>query len=297
MAERVIITGGSGFLGTAIAARLMARGFDVVSLDVAPPRDDRIAFVRGDLAKEIPNDPRLGNPHAIIHLAGVPIFGRWTNAKMQAIYDSRVCGTQNLVATFSNPVARPTRFVSASAVGFYGDRGDTPLTVASPAGDGFLALVCRDWETAARRAMSEHAVPTTVIRNAHILGKGGLLGVLVPYFKKHIGGPLGNGLQFMPWIHVDDCAELYVRAALGELDAETLVAAAPEQVRNSFFSKTISEVLGRANPFFIPVWALWLLYGKLAHELVTSQCVEPALAGYQLRFPNLKAALADILRN
>lgn len=297
MAERVIITGGSGFLGTAIAARLMARGFDVVSLDVVPPRDERVAFVKGDLAKKVPNDPRLGNPLAIIHLAGVPIFGRWTRTRMQSIYDSRVHGTQNLVATFSDPVARPVRFVSASAIGFYGDRGDEPLTVASPAGDGFLALVCRDWETAARRASSVHQVPTTIIRNAHILGRGGLLGVLVSYFKKHIGGPLGTGVQFMPWIHVDDCAELYVRAALGELDAETLIAAAPEQVRNSFFSKTLSEVLGRRNPFFIPVWALRVLYGRLACELVTSQRVEPALGGYQLRFTRLRDALADILCN
>jgi len=296
MADRIVITGGSGFLGSIIAARLLARGYAVVSLDLVPPRNPDVAFVRGNLAKSIPNDPRLGNPLAIINLAGVPIFGKWTPARKNAIYDSRVLGTQNLVASFKDPVQRPKRLVSASAVGFYGDRDDELLTSESPSGDGFLAAVSRDWETAAHRA-KEYDVETTVIRNGHILGKGGLLGVLLPFYKKGLGGPLGSGQQFMPWIHINDCAELYVRAALGELDSETIVAVAPELVRNTFFSKLISETLHRPHIFFIPVWGLRLLYGEMAQEMVTSQRVQPALGGYRLQFPNLKQALADLLKD
>lgn len=297
MTKRVVITGGSGFLGGVIAARLLARGFAVISLDVRPPRDARIQFVQANMANGIPSDPRLQNPVAVINLAGVPIFGRWTPDRMHAIYTSRVIGTQNLVAQFRDPLYRPQHFVSASAVGFYGDRATDVLTVESVSGDGFLALVSRDWETAARRAETLYDVPTTVIRNAHILGKGGLLGVLVPFFKKHIGGPIGSGAQYMPWIHISDCAELYVRAAVGESTDKTIIAAATEQVTNTHFSKTLSTVLETKNPFRIPVFALRLLYGKLADELVASQRIIPSLGGYQLQFQNLQRALADILRN
>jgi len=296
MADRIVITGGSGFLGSVIAARLLARGYAVVSLDLVPPRNPDVEFVRGNLAKGIPSDPRLGNPLAIINLAGVPVFGKWTQARKNAIYDSRVLGTQNLVASFADSVQRPVRLVSASAVGFYGDRDDEVLTSDSPSGDGFLAAVSRDWETAARRA-KEYDVDVTIIRNGHILGKGGLLGVLLPFYKKGLGGPLGNGQQFMPWIHINDCAELYVRAALGELDSDTIVAVAPELVRNTFFSKLIATTLHRPHIFFIPVWGLRLLYGEMAQEMVTSQRVQPSLGGYRLQFPNLKQALADILKD
>ncbi len=296
MAERVIITGGSGFLGTEIAARLSARGFAVVSLDVAPPRNPATAFVRGDMAQGIPNDPLLEHPYAVINLAGVPIFGKWTEERKHAIYDSRVVGTKNLVATFADPARRPKHFVSASAVGFYGDRGDVMLDVDSPAGDGFLAAVSRDWETEARRAGAVHGVPTTVIRNGHILGQGGLLGVLLPWYRKGLGGPLGNGKQWMPWIHLRDCAELYVRAAVGESSAPIVIAASPELVQNRLFSKTIAQVVRRPHLFFIPVFALRMLYGELASEMVTSQRVTPELGGYQLQFGNLRMALMDVIR-
>jgi hypothetical protein len=296
MTERIIITGGSGFLGTQMAARLSARGFSVVSLDLAPPRNPDTAFVRGDMSEGIPNDPLLEHPYAVINLAGVPIFGKWTEERKHAIYDSRVVGTKNLVASFADPTRRPKYFVSASAVGFYGDRSDSMLDVTSPAGDGFLAAVCRDWETEARRASVAHGVPTTIIRNGHILGLGGILSVLLPWYRKGLGGPLGNGKQWMPWIHLDDCAELYVRAAVGESIVPLIIAASPELVPNRLFSKTVARVLRRPHIFFLPVFALRILYGEMADEMVTSQRVTPELGGYQLKFASLQAALADVIR-
>jgi uncharacterized protein len=294
MQQRVVITGGSGFLGSEITALLIARGVSVVSLDIVPPKNSAIAFVQGNIGMSIPKDPLLEHPTAVINLAGVPIFGRWTPARMQAIYDSRVVGTRNLVATFAEEKYRPQRFVSASATGFYGDRGDEMLDAASRSGDGFLASVSRDWETEARRA-TLHGVHTTVIRNGHILGHGGLLSVLLPWYKRGLGGPIGRGAQYMPWIHIRDCAELYVRAALGEIEDVLLVAAAPEQVTNKTMSQQIARTIHRPHLFYIPIWALRLLYGDLGREMVTSQRVTPALGTYSVVYPKLSDALANLL--
>lgn len=293
MHERVVITGGSGFLGTAIAARLKARGVSVTVLDLVPPKDTSLSFVKANLAQDITKHPDLANPTAVINLAGAPIFGRWTDDYKKVIYNSRVRGTQNLVAMFDDALYRPARLVSASAVGVYGDRGDEQLTVDAPAGDGFLAAVARDWETAARRAQDFH-VQTTIIRNGHILGRGGLLGVLAPFYKLGIGGPIGNGEQWMPWIHLDDCVELYVRAALGEETQQTSIAAAPEQVQNKTLSKAFAKTLHRPHLFSIPVWALRLLYKDLGKEMVASQRVISDVGEYTFAYPKLTEALADI---
>lgn len=294
MHDRVVITGGSGFLGTAIAELLLARGCTVISLDVAPPKNKQVLFVQGDISKEIPRDPLLERPTAVINLAGVPIFGRWTSERMQAIYDSRVVGTKNLVARFAEEVYRPKYFVSASAVGFYGNRGEEVLTETSRSGDGFLAGVSRDWETEARRAET-YGAATTIIRNGHILGKGGLLGVLAPFYKYGLGGPIGSGKQYMPWIHIHDCAALYVRAACGESSVPIMLATSTEQVTNNMFSQAIARTLKRPHVFFIPIWFLGIMYGGLGKEMATSQRVEAVLGGYVPRFSVLKDALADIL--
>lgn len=292
----VVITGGSGFLGTAIAARLTARGIPVAILDVFPPQGAAYPFVRCDMAQGIPESEFLMYPRAIINLAGVPIFGRFTKERKRAIYDSRVLGTQKLVATFQDPARKPAQFVSASAVGYYGDAGNAVLTSVSARGVGFLADVAAAWEAAAGGA-DTYGVPTTIIRNGHILGKGGLLGALAPVFRWGLGGPIGGGRHWMPWIHLDDCAELYVRAALGELSGDVLVAAAPDVVTNKTFSAHLAEALHRPMFLRIPVFLLWIRYGGLAHELVTSQRVTPALGGYELQFPELSGALADIFEN
>lgn len=294
METSVVITGGSGFLGTEIASILIARGVRVVILDVVPPKDATIPFVRCDMQSGVPDHPLLEHPTAVINLAGVPIFGRWTPARMQAIYDSRVVGTRNLVATFAQARYRPKRFVSASAVGFYGDRGDEVLDTTSRSGDGFLASVSRDWETEARRA-TVYGVHTTVIRNGHILGHGGLLSVLLPWYRLGLGGPIGAGRHYMPWIHVRDCAELYVRAALGEGSDTLLIAATPEQLTNKMWSRQVAKMVHRPHLFFIPLFGLRFMYGNLALEIIASQRVTPALGGYTLMYPTLPEALADLL--
>jgi len=229
--KKVIITGGSGFLGDYISGWLLDRGFSVVSLDVAPPRKEKVIFVQKNMLTNDLADQRLENPYAVINLAGKNIFGRWTTEFKQAVYDTRVKGTENLVELFANKRFRPKVFVSASAAGYYGDRGDTKLSAESKPGEGFLATVAHDWERAARQA-EKYDVVTTVIRNGHIFGDGGLLKTLLPYYQWGIGGPLGSGKQWLPWIHIDDIAQIYVRALQTNGSVDTVNACSPHQVRN-----------------------------------------------------------------
>ncbi|PSO45804.1 MAG: hypothetical protein BRC25_00885 [Parcubacteria group bacterium SW_6_46_9] len=144
--KKVIITGGSGFLGDYISGWLLDRGFTVVSLDVAPPQKEEVAFVQKNMLTDDLADQRLENPYAVINLAGKNIFGRWTTEFKQAVYDTRVKGTENLVELFANERFRPEVFVSASAAGDYGDRGNETLTTDRSCGEGFLATVSFDWD-------------------------------------------------------------------------------------------------------------------------------------------------------
>lgn len=294
MEKRIIITGGSGFLGSKIAEELLVRGYEVVSVDIVPPRNPNVQFVYANIADAIPLDAKLEHPEAIINLAGVPIFGRWTKAYKQSIYDSRVLGTKKLVVLCAQEQYRPKRLVSASAVGFYGNTGDAVIPANAPAGTNFLATVAQDWERAAQDAV-QYGVETTVIRNGHILGNGGLLGVLLPWYKAGLGGPIGSGKQYMPWIHIDDCVALYVRAAIGELHEPVIVAVSPQQITNAQFSQAVARTLHRPHLFFIPITALRLMYGDLGIEMSYGQRVEASLGDYTLQYPEISGALAEVL--
>lgn len=294
MLGKIIITGGSGFLGSEIAARLKARGISPVVLDIVPPRDNSLIFVRANLSENIPEDENLKNPYAVIHLAGAPIFGKWTKQKKKLIYDSRILGTKNLVNLFQNEEFRPQVFVSASAVGFYGNKNEEEINLQTAKGEGFLSDVCRDWEMEAFCAEKLN-IKTTVIRNGLILGKAGLIKTLRPYYEWGIGGPIGNGQQWFPWVHVEDCAEIYVQAVLGKIDAKVLNAVAPEQIRNKDFSKIFAKVLKKPHFLFIPIFALKFLYGGFANEITMSQKVKSEINGYKFEHESLEKTLNNIL--
>jgi len=294
MLGRVIITGGSGFLGSEIAARLKARGISPVILDIAAPRDPSLIFVKANLSESIPEDENLKNPYAVIHLAGAPIFGKWTEQKKKLIYDSRILGTKNLVNLLQKEEFRPKVLVSASAVGFYGDRDEDEINLQTPKGAGFLSDVCRDWEMESFRAEKIN-IKTTVIRNGLILGKAGLVKVLIPYYEWGIGGPIGSGQQWFPWIHVSDCAEIYIETVLGKIDSRVLNAVAPEQIRNKDFSKIFAKILKRPHFLFIPIFALKFLYGGFANEITVSQKIKSEIKGYKFEFESLEKALSNIL--
>jgi uncharacterized protein (TIGR01777 family) len=295
-AKKVIITGGSGFLGQALTEKLLADGFRVVVLDLVAPKSDAAEFVSKNLLTEDIADPRLEDPYAVVNLAGKNIFGRWTQEFKQAVYDTRVRGTENLVQLFSQDRFRPEVFVSASAVGYYGDRGDKKLTVDVGPGDGFLAKVAQDWERAAYRA-TDFGVPTTVLRNGHILGDGGLLAAMLPLYRLGLGGPLGSGEQYFPWIHIADITRLYT-AAIKQKSGGRFNAVANQDIRNREFSQCLADVLDRPHILRVPKAVLRLRFGGFADEMLFSQrAVSQAETrlGVNFAYPQVTPALKNLL--
>ena len=235
----------------------------------------------------------------VLHLAGESVAeGRWTTAQKARIRDSRIVGTRHLVQGIAQAASKPAVLVSASAVGYYGNRGDEELTEAAPPADDFLARVCVDWEHEALAA-EKAGVRVVTARTGIVLGAGGgaLAKMLTP-FKLGGGGPLGNGRQWMPWIHVADLARLYVHAAECESIRGPMNAVAPHPVRNLEFTKALGRAVHR--PAFIPApyFGLRLLFGEFAQVLFASQRVLPRVAldtGFVFQFPEIAGALREIL--
>ena len=213
--RKIIITGGSGFLGTQIAKKLLEdQQNTVVIMDIAPPRfsHDRMVFVEKNLLQPFGDReyPELQNPSAVIHLSGKSIYGRFTKKHKQLIYDTRIIGTRNLVDLFARKEYRPKYFSSASAVGFYGDQPGVTLDEDSPrANYYFLSDVVRAWEAEAIRA-EEFGVQTSCIRNGHIIGQGGILAEVAKTFQFGFGTILGSGKEYMSWVDIRDLIDLYV---------------------------------------------------------------------------------------
>lgn len=268
---KYIITGGSGFLGTAISRRLVADGHEVVSLDLVPPRVDGVKFHKASMTDGLEPNEMLAHADVWINLAGRPIFGRWTPEVKKQIYNSRVVGTRNMVALFADPTYRPNVLVQASAVGCYGNVHGAVVDESSPKGEGFLADVVADWEHEALEA-KKHGVHVTILRNGIIVGDGGILRVLRPFYMAYIGGPVGDGKQYRPWIHIEDVARMYCEAARGAYP-ELINAVAPERVTNGVFSCAFAESIHRPCWLHIPRFALRLRYGKFADEILASQQV------------------------
>jgi hypothetical protein len=302
---RAVVTGATGFIGTRLLEHLAAAGWDrPVVLSRDPARASRSLQRFHPVAHHW--DPTAGPPPAetfdgataVFHLAGESVAnGRWTKARKRRIRDSRVTGTRNLVAGLERLAARPAVLVSGSAVGFYGPRGDETLTESASPGHDFLAEVCVAWEQAALEARSL-GIRVALSRTGVALGNGGALAKMLLPFKLGVGGPLAGGRQWMPWIHVDDLAALLLFAARTESLVGPYNAVAPQPVTNREFSRALARQLHR--PAFIPTpyFALRLAFGEMASMLVGSQRAVPQAAekaGYQFRFPDINATLADIL--
>lgn len=282
---RLAVTGASGFIGTRLCALARERGHEVVTL----------GRTSGDRRWDPMTEPApLGDVEGVLHLAGDPIAaGRWTKRKMARIRESRVAGTRNLVEGLR--AAAPRVLVSASAIGYYGDRGDEELSEDSPPGDDFLARLCVDWEAEALKS----GVRTVCIRNGIVLGAGGgsLAKMLLP-FKLGLGGRLGSGAQWMSWIHLDDVAALYLHAAETEAVSGPLLGTSPAPVTNLEFTKTLGRVLGRWTILPMPRWQMRLIFGKIASVLVGSQRGRPnrtLASGFSFAHPDLEPALRTIL--
>jgi uncharacterized protein len=292
---RVLMSGASGLLGSAIGRTLEANGAAVTRL-VRSGTATSSAEVPWQPGKALTLAPGFD---AVIHLAGESVVGRWTAAKKARIRDSRVMGTTTLADVVARMKTKPRVFIAASAIGFYGGRGDELLNEESASGTGFLAEVCREWEAAAEPVV-QTGVRVVHIRIGVVLSKeGGALGKTLPLFRLGLGGKLGSGRQWWSWIHVDDIVGAVEYILSNETVYGPVNLVAPNPVTNAEFTAVLGKALSRPVIFPAPAFALHLAMGEMADEvLLGSQRVQPKrllASGYQFRFPELEAAFANIL--
>jgi uncharacterized protein len=298
---RVTVTGATGRIGSRVVAALRRRGDDVTVLS----RDAGAASASLGVearawqpeSEPAPADALVGRD-AVLHLAGEDVAQRWSDDAKRRLRSSREQGTRNLVAGLRAAEPRPGALVSASAVGYYGPRGDEPVAEDAAPGGGFLAQLCVIWE---REAAAAEALGMRVVRvrTGIVLDKdGGALARMLPFFRLGAGGPVAGGRQYMPWIHVDDVVGLYVAALDRDAWTGAVNGSAPEPVTNKEFSRRLGKALHR--PAFAPVpgFAVRVLYGEMAEIVTAGQRAvprRPLELGYAFRHPDLDEALADAL--
>jgi hypothetical protein len=290
-------------VGSALVPLLVARGHEVVRLVRA-----KAAGAAGGKTAEAEWHPdrgeidaaALAGVGAAVHLAGENISeGRWTEEKKRRIIESRRRGTQLLAETLARLTPRPRALVSASAMGYYGDRGDEVLTEESSSGTNFVAEVCRAWESATEPARAA-GVRTVTLRFGIILsGGGGPLAKMLTPFRLGVGGKLGSGAQYYSWITLDDALAVILHALADESLSGPVNTVSPQPVRNSEFTATLGRVLGRPTVFPVPAFAARLAFGQMADELLLASArVEPAklqASGFRFQHPTLDAALRHVL--
>jgi uncharacterized protein (TIGR01777 family) len=295
---RVAVTGSSGLIGSALTPYLAAQGHEVVRVVRRATQGD--GEISWDPAAGRIDSAGFAGVDAVVNLAGKGIGeNRGSEKVKREVRDSRVRGTRLIAETLSGLAERPRVLVSASAIGYYGDRGDELLTEVSSSGRGFLAALCREWEAATVPA-SEAGVRVVHLRSGLVLtGSGGLLGRLLPFFRLGAGGRLASGRQWWSWIAIDDEVGLIAHALNNDAVKGAMNATAPNPVRNQDFTRTLARVLRRPAVVPIPRAALQLRLGRdFADDMLGSQRVECAQAlatGYQFHHADLEAALRDVL--
>jgi uncharacterized protein (TIGR01777 family) len=295
--DRILVSGASGPIGTALLTSFAPQGTEVVRL--VRGRTSNVEQVSWDPLGLI-SPSAVSRFDAVVHLAGESVTGRWTEEKKKVIRESRVLGTRNLATALAQSEAKPRVFVCASAVGFYGNRGDEILGEESSSGQGFLPEVCREWETASQIA-AEAGIRTVNIRIGLVLSaKGGALTKMLMPFKLGLGGRIGSGQQWCSWIHVDDIVGGIHHAIRTDSLSGPVNFVAPNPVRNLEFTKVLASVLGRPVFFPVPEFALRIAFGEMAvrEMFLASQRVDPGkvrASGYRFRFSDLGAALEDLV--
>ncbi|MFO0885476.1 MAG: TIGR01777 family oxidoreductase [Pirellulales bacterium] len=300
---KALVTGATGFVGKRLLTHL--KGANVLSRDAAKAEKSLASFGVKAFSwaptKEMPPLAALEGVDAVFHLAGDSVAeGRWTAAKKKRMWDSRIEGTKNLVNALAQLDRRPKVLVSASAIGFYGDRGDEILEEGAKPASGYLADLCREWER-------EAAVATTLgirvvsVRVGIVLGeKGGALSKMLTPFYLGVGSPLGSGKQYMSWIHIDDLVGMMLFAAENESVTGVLNGTAPNPVTNKEFTKALGAALHRPTFFpAVPGFVLKVALGEFANVLLGSQRCNPKRAieaGYKFKYSDLAPALTDILK-
>jgi uncharacterized protein (TIGR01777 family) len=298
---KILVTGATGLIGKAICRTLINDGHQVVILSRrATPTSLGVTAFRWEPEREAPPVEAWEGVEAVIHLAGEPVAARWTNETKRRIRDSRVIGTRNLVAGMKASRQAPESLIAASAVGFYGDRGDEVLNESSPPGSGFLSEVCVEWEAEAARAR-EFGVRVAHTRIGVVLSpEGGALEKMLTPFKLGLGGRLGDGRQWFPWIHLDDIIGILRHALMTPAVNGAINGVAPGIVTNEEFTRELAGALNRPVFFPVPEFALRILMGEMADVALASQRIVPQVAldtGYQFRYPDLRPALDSLLKS
>lgn len=304
MNKTIIITGATGLIGKKLVAALIHRGDKPVifsrninnAKSILPIAQE---FVEWDYRKPERWKSKLENTDAVIHLAGINLFSkRWNSEFKKSIINSRETSTRNLVETIKSCDKKPDVFISASAIGYYGDSGDDILTEESSAGNDFLADVCKIWEDEAQN-VEKYGVRSIQVRTGVVLSaEDGALKQMLPPFKFFIGGPLGNGKQWASWLHINDIVGIYLHAIDNQNISGALNAASPNHVRMKEFAHTLGKILHRPSLFPVSKFILKIVVGEAAEVVTASQRVDVKKLldnEYKFKFENLEKALRDLL--
>ena len=300
---RVFVTGATGFIGRALIPRLQRDGHAVIAWVRSPARargllGAEVELVQADAAPDA-LVAAIARADAVVNLAGEPLMcGRWTAARRAVLEESRIAVTEQLVRAMAEAKTRPRVFVSGSAVGYYGDRGDERLTESSSGGDDFLARLCRRWESAAVDA-ERLGTRVVLLRTGVVLGRaGGALAQMLPPFQLGVGGPVGSGTQYLPWIHLHDLVKIIAVALVDDRYRGPVNGVAPEQATSRTFARALGRALHRPALLPVPALALKAIFGEAATVLLASQRVDPRVLRehqFAFDFPTLESALEDIV--
>lgn len=298
---KVVISGATGFVGQTIVKQLLAAGDEVIVLTrnvakAAISLGSSCKYYQWDDVNNLPPLEAFEGVDGVINLMGESISKRWDEDQKKKIHQSRINGTKRLVEAIEQVKNKPKVFVSASAVGIYGNRGPEEINEGSNVADDFLAKVCKDWENEANKARN-HNCRVVIIRTGVVLGReGGALEKMLPIFKLGLGGPVGSGKQYMSWIHVEDLASMYIEALKNNSLKGVLNGTAPYPSTNGDFSKLLGKVLRR--PAFLPApsFALHVAFGEMSQILLEGQKVLPVKFkehNFRFRYPTLEMALKE----